>query len=120
MTIEKAVAGTDWESSKEDLLLTYKAIGSTVIDYAAPVYSPNLKPSNVQRIQQLQNQCLMVVTGAHLAASQEHHETKTLPVSDHLQLLSRQFLASAFSELHPCHHTVSAQQGPRNLCHTLT
>ena len=122
LKVIKAVAGTDWGSSSEDLLLTYKAIGSTVIDYAAPVFSPNLKPSNVLKIQRVQNQCLRVVTGSHSAASLEHlhHETKTLPVSDHLQMLSRQFLASAFSEQHPSHRIVTAQQGPRNLRHTLT
>ena len=65
--------------------------------------------------------CLRVVTGCHAAASMEHvhHETKTLPVVDHLQLLSRQFLASAFNERHPSFGTVTSISGPRPLRHTL-
>ena len=67
------------------------------------------------------NQCLRVVTGAHAACSLEHlhHETKVLPVRNHLQLLSRQFLAFAFDEHDPSHSVVTAPQAPRQLRHTL-
>ena len=47
LNVLKAVAGTDWGTSSEDLQLTFKAIAAPIINYAAPVYSPNLKPSNV-------------------------------------------------------------------------
>ena len=102
MNVMKAVAGTDWGGAQEDLELTYKAIGASMTTYAAPVYEPNLKPSHVQKLQRMQNQCLRVVTGAHAACSQEHlhHETKVLPIADHLQLLNRQFLAAALTTTH--------------------
>ena len=96
-------------------------LGSSVIDYAAPICSPNLKPSNLEKIQRVQNQCLRVVTGAHLAASKEHlhHKTQTLPVDDHLDLLSRQFLAKANVASHPSNAVVSSSSGPRAIRQTL-
>ena len=59
-------------------------------------------------------------TGSHLAASAErlHHETMTLPVDDHLQLLSRQFLVTALHRSHPSLVVDSSQPGP--LRQTLT
>ena len=97
LKILKALAGTDWGHSHEDLLITYKSLATSVINYGAPLYSPNLKPTHINRIQCAQNQCLCVVKGAHAAASLEHlhRETKVLPVGDHLALLARQFLAQA-------------------------
>ena len=38
----KALAGTSWGQQKETLLMTYKAVGRSIINYAAPVWSPNL------------------------------------------------------------------------------
>ena len=109
-------------NDKEDLLLTFKSLGGSVIDYAAPIFSPSLKQTHVKKLQTMQNHCLCVITGSHLAASTEHlhHETMTLPVDDHLQLISRQFLATALQRSHPSFEVVSAQPGPRPLRHTLT
>ena len=36
-TILKALAGTSWGQQKETLLMTYKAVGRSIINYAAPV-----------------------------------------------------------------------------------
>ena len=118
----KALAGSDWGHSKEDLLRTYKSLGALVINYAAPIFSPCLKPSHVRKLQTMQNHCLRVVTGSHAAASTEHlhHETMVLPVDDHLQLLSRQSLATSLQRSHPSFKVVSRQPGPRQLRHTLT
>ena len=38
--ILKALAGTSWGQQKETLLMTYKAVGRSIINYAAPVWSP--------------------------------------------------------------------------------
>ena len=53
--ILKALAGTTWGQQKETLLMTYKAIGRSISDYAAPVWSPNASDSSVGKIQT--NQC---------------------------------------------------------------
>ena len=39
---------------KETLLMTYKAVGRSIINYAAPVWSPNLH-TNYRKIQYTQN-----------------------------------------------------------------
>ena len=38
----KSVAGSTWGTDKETLLTSYKAIGRSVANYAAPVWSPNV------------------------------------------------------------------------------
>ena len=93
-----------------------------MINYAAPIYSPNLKPSHVSKLQRAQNQCLRVASGAHAAASMEHlhHESKLMLVGDHLDMLSRQFLAKTLVPDHPLHNVASRQPGPRSLRHTLS
>ena len=50
LSVLKAVSGTDWGSSCEDLQLTFKSILASIFDYTAPVFSPNLKPSNVKKL----------------------------------------------------------------------
>ena len=54
-------------------------------------------PSFIRRLQLVQNRALSLVTGCHTASSIDHlhAETETLPVGDHLELLSAQFLACA-------------------------
>ena len=86
------------------------------------VFSPNLKPTHIRKLQTMQNHCLRVVTGSHAAASTEHlhHEVMSLPVDDHLQLLSKQCLATSLQQSHPSYEVVSAQPGPRQLRQTLT
>ena len=38
--ILKALAGTSWGQQKETLLMTYKGVGRSIINYAAPEYKP--------------------------------------------------------------------------------
>ena len=58
--------------------------------HATPIWYPNTSPSNIAKLQVIQNQALRIATGCvkmtpigHL-----HTETKTLPVNDHLSLIS--------------------------------
>ena len=45
--ILKALAGTSWGQQKETtLLMTYKAVDRSIINYDAPVWSPNLHDTN--------------------------------------------------------------------------
>ena len=86
----KALAGTDWGGAKEDMLVTFKLLGVSVLNYAAPIFFPNLKPTHIRKLQTMQNHCLRVVTGAHAAASLEFwppcssrvtHLLKSFPLS---------------------------------------
>ena len=43
----KALAGTNWGQQKETLLLTYKALGRSIANYAAPVWSTHASDTSV-------------------------------------------------------------------------
>ena len=54
----KALAGTNWGQQKETLLMTYKALGRSIANYAA-------SESNIGMIQCDQNEALRIITGPH-------------------------------------------------------
>ena len=74
--ILKALAGTSWGQQKETLLMTYKAVGRSIINYAAPVWSPNLHDTNYRKIQYTQNEALKIATGCHKMSSVDHLHTE--------------------------------------------
>ena len=45
----KALADTNWGQQKETLLLTYKALGRPIANYAAPVWSTNATDTNLRQ-----------------------------------------------------------------------
>ena len=73
--IFKALAGTSWGQQKETLLMTYKAVGRSIINHAAPVWSPNLHDTNYRKIQYTQNEALRIATGCHKMSSIDHLPT---------------------------------------------
>ena len=72
--------------------MTYKALGRSILNYAAPVWSTNASESNIGNIQRAQNEALRIMTGSHKMSSIDHlqSETNMLQVEDHLNLLSAQ------------------------------
>ena len=68
----KALAGSSWGQDKETLLLTYNALGISLANYAAPVWSTNASDSSFKKIQTVQNTDLRTATGAHKIASIDH------------------------------------------------
>ena len=121
LQIMKALAGTTWGQSKETLLLTFKTLIQPVINYAAPTWFPNAKPSSISKLQAVQNAALRIATGCHKMSSIQHlhSESNVLPVANHLRLLCTQFLANAMRPLHPSHAVVSSPPGPRRMKETL-
>ena len=83
--IFKVLAGTSWGKQKETLLMTYKAVGRSIINYAAPVWSTNLRDTNYRSIQYTQNEALRIATGCHKMYSVDHlhAEAKMLKVREH-------------------------------------
>ena len=61
----RALAGTNWGQQKETLLLTYKALGISIANYAAPVRSTNASDTSLGKIQRTQNEALRIITGSH-------------------------------------------------------
>ena len=81
---------------KKTLLLTYNALAKSIASYAAPVWSTNEIDSSFKKIQTAQNAALRTATGAHKMASIDHlhHESLTLRVKDHSDMLSAQYLVN--------------------------
>ena len=89
----KALAGTSWGKGKETLVTTYKAIGRSILNYCAPIWSPTLSDSNWKALQPAQNTALRTALGCTKMTDidQLHNETKIMKVKDHNTLLSKQF-----------------------------
>ena len=47
----KALAVTNWGQQNETLLLTYKALGRSIANYAAPVWCTNASDTSLEKIQ---------------------------------------------------------------------
>ena len=75
--------------------MTYKAVGRSIKNYAAPVWSTNLRDTNYRNIQYTQNEALMISTRCHKMSSADHLyvEANMLKVKEHSELLSTQYLA---------------------------
>ena len=89
--ILKALAGTSWGKEKETLLTTYKAIGGSLINYAAPVWSPFVSQTNWDTLQPCQNTALRIATGCVKITDIDHLHTecKQMPVKEHCQMLGK-------------------------------
>ena len=85
--------------------LYYKAVGRSIINYAAPVWSTNLRDTNYRNIQYTQNEALRIATGCHKMSSVDHlHvEAKMLKVREHSEPLSAQYLSRCLEPGHVCH-----------------
>ena len=70
----KAFLGTNWGQQKEMLLLTYKAIGRSIENYAAHVWSINTSDTSIQCAQ---NEALRIITGSHKMSSIDHLHGET-------------------------------------------
>jgi len=118
--ILKALAGTSWVNRKI-IILTYQALGRSVIDYAAPVWAPLINDTTWKYVQTSQNEALRIATGCHKMAHTDHlhRETKLLPVKYHSELLAKQYWLSCHRPHHPCHHLSTESAPPRNMKGTL-
>ena len=119
--ILKALAGTSWGQQKETLLMTYKAVGRSIINYAAPVWSPNLHDTNYRKIQYTQNEALRIATGCHKMSSVDHLHTEAdmLKVREHSELLSAQYLARCLEPGNVCHPITTRAAPERRMKQTL-
>ena len=115
-----ALAGSTWGNDKEVLVTTYKATGRAVMNYAAPVWSPGLVESHWLKLQRCQNAALRNATGCLKMTMQDdlHREYKVMPVKQHCQLLSKQYLFMSQSPHHR-NHGLMSQQGEREMRRTL-
>ena len=118
--ILKALAGTSWGQQKETLLMTYKEVGRSIINYAAPVWSPNLHDTNYRKIQYTQIEALRIATGCHKMSNIDHLHTEAeiLKVREHSELLS-QYLARCMEPGNVCHPITKRDTPERQMKETL-
>ena len=111
----KVLAGTNWGQQKETLLTTYTALGRSIANYAAPVWSTNASESNIGKIQRAHNEALRIITGSHKMSSIDHlhSDTKMQQVEDHMNLLSAQYLVQCLDTENVCHHITKMDLPPR-------
>ena len=117
----KALAGSSWGHDKETLPMTYNALGKSIANYAAPVWSINASDSSFKKIQTAQNAALRKATGAHKMASIDHlhQETIKLRVKDHSDMLSAQYLVNCLEEDDVSHGITIQEPRPRPMKETL-
>ena len=70
--ILKALAGTFWGQQRKTLLMTYKTVRRSIINYDVPVWSTKLRDTNYRNIQYTQNEALRIATGCHKMSSVDH------------------------------------------------
>ena len=117
--ILKALAGTLLYYST--LLMTYKTVGRSIINYASPVWSTNLRVTNYRNIQYTQNEALRISTGCHKMSSVDHlHvEAEMLKVREHSELLYAQYLARCLEPGNVCHSITTRETPKRRIKETL-
>ena len=105
VNILKSLAGSSWGQDKDTLLLTYKSVCRSTLEYATPVWSTLISDSNWNRLQSVQNQALRVATGCLQMSSTDHlhQETKVLPIREHSTMLTKQYSANCLKPNHPGH-----------------
>ena len=117
----KALVGSSWGQNKTTLLMTCNALGKSIANYAAPVWSTNASDSSFKKIQTAQNSALRTATGAHKMTSIDHlqKESLTLRVKDHSDMFSAQYLVNCLEEDHVSHSTTVQESRPRPMKETL-
>ena len=101
----KALAGSTWGCDKETLLTTYQAIDRSILNYCCPVWTPSCKDTNWSWLQRAHNSALRITTGCFKMAdiAELHQEARELPVRQHKELISQQFVLACHLPQHPCH-----------------
>ena len=96
--------------------MTYKAVGRSIINYAAPVWSTNLRDTNYRNIQYMQSEALRISTRCHKMSSVDHlhAEANMLKVKEHSELLSAQYLARCL-ELENVNFSITTREPPKRM-----
>lgn len=78
-----------WGQDKKTILLTSKALIEPVLSYAAALWFPSISNRNNSKLQQTENQALLIATISVLKSDIQnlHSETKKLSLSNHLTML---------------------------------
>jgi len=121
LNIIKSLAGTTWGQDQETLIITYKSVCRSALEYAAPIWAPAISDTNWSKLQSIQNQALRVATGclAMSGIDHLHQETKVLPLRIHSNMITKQLMASFFLPAHPGYKHLRQDKAARNLKKTI-
>jgi hypothetical protein len=119
--ILKALAGSTWGKDKATLRATYKATGQSILNYCAPIWSPNLSDTNWKVLQTGQNEAGRAILGnvKKTPIDHLHAKAKLMPVKSHCQMLSKQFLLATQLPNHPNSCNLNDPRPPRTMKQTL-
>ena len=100
--------------------MTYKAVGRSITNYAAPGWSTTLGDTNYRNIQNTPNEALRIATDCHKMSSVDnlHAEAKMLKVRDS-ELLSAQYLARCLESGNVCDSITTREIPKRRMKETL-
>ena len=120
VNVLKALAGTDWGQDKQTLIIMYKSIVRSVLEYGSPIWSPAISETSWTKLQRVQNSALKVATGTYHNTQEEHihRETKVLPLRDHGRMITEQYLATCHLPGHPGRKHLDRPPPRRPLKHT--
>ena len=121
INIIKQLAGSTWGQDKETMLLTYKAIGRSTLEYATPIWGPAISDTHWSNLQAVQNHALRAASGCLMMSHQDHlhQECKVMPLREHSELLTKQFLARCHLPEHPGKKHLDQPPPPRQMKTTL-
>ena len=119
--ILKALTGTSWGKEKEVILSTYKSIGQSIYNYCCPIWSPNLCQTKWNELQTAQNAALRTALGCVKKTHTDHlhTESKMMPVKEHCEMLTKQFLLKSQEDSHPNNINLT-QRCPRKMKNTIS
>ena len=84
---------------KKTLLMTYKAFGRSIANYAAPVWNINASETNIGKIQRAQNEALRIITGSHKMSCIDHIHSGTKMLQDDEETLLQRRQRTTLSQL---------------------
>ena len=121
INILKSLAGSSWGQDKETLVITYKSICRSVLEYGAPIWAPAISQTSWSKLQNVQNQALRTATGCLLMSGIDHihQETKVLPIKEHSTMICKQLVSQFHLNVHPGHKHLNKAKSDRNLKKTL-
>ena len=121
LNILKCLAGTDWGQDQETMVMTYKAVIRSILEYAAPIWNPIISATSWTKLQRAQNQALRIATGCHSITCPDHlhRESKVLPLKEHGEMLTKQYLTQCHNPIHPGFKHLNMPQPPRAMKNTM-
>ena len=106
LNVLRALTNTSFGHSKEDIAQVYKQFIRPILTYAHLAWQPDIANSHMDRLQTTQNSALRIATGCTSSTPVHHlhHETRVLPIRQHMCMRGTHIYTSTEQPTHPLHH----------------